>query len=47
MLDAQDKEGNEVLSDEDEDYDEEDGEGDEEFIDLDDLDPETRKKLEE
>lgn len=46
MLDAQDKEGNEVLSDEDEDYDEEE-DGDEEFIDLDDLDPETRKKLEE
>lgn len=49
VLDAQDKEGNEVLSEEDEDYDDEDGEGDgdDEFIDMDQLDPEVRKKLEE
>lgn len=49
VLDGQDKEGNEVISeDEDGDYDDEEY-GDEEDlgIDPDDLDEETRKKLEE
>lgn len=46
-MDGLDKEGNEVLSEESEDYDDEKDYGEEEgdFIDEDELDSETRKKL--
>ena len=49
VLDGYDKDGNEVISEDEEEYgdEDEDGEGDGDFIDEDELDEETRKRLQE
>lgn len=47
MLDGYTKEGEEVISEEEDDVDEEYGDEDGEFIEEDDLDEETRKKIKE
>jgi hypothetical protein len=47
-LDGFDKEGNEVISEDEEEYDDEDASGDEgDFIDEEELDEETRKRLQD
>ena len=44
-MDGYDKEGNEVLSEDEEEYGDEDEDGEGDFIEEDDLDEETRKRL--